>query len=277
MKIIITLSGKSERFTKDGYPEKSFIKVVNKYMIEHVINMFDGISHDNIYLITKNCNVASNKILQKLFPKININPISPNSDGPVVSILSADLDINPEEEIIVSYCDLVSIFNLDKLISYVHTNNADGCILTHCGLHPHKFYNTNFAHVRHDSNNNVLEIKEKGCFTAHPIFEHASNGIYYFKSFQMMNHYFRKLIESGNRVNNEFYVTMPYNLIINDNLKILMYETEEYICLGTPKDVELVNAWNDIITKSNIDKDEDFVMVYNYWKKIFNDKFYSTN
>jgi hypothetical protein len=57
----------------------------------------------------------------------------------------------------------------------------------------------------------------------------------------------------------------------------LMYETEQYICLGTPRDVELINAWNDIIVKSNIHQDEDLIMVYNYWKKIFNDKFYSSN
>ena len=46
------------------------------------------------------------------------------------------------------------------------------------------------------------------------------------------------------RVNNEFYVTMPYNLMIQDGLNVIHVPVENYMCLGTPKDVELVNYVN---------------------------------
>ena len=49
------------------------------------------------------------------------------------------------------------------------------------------------------------------------------------------------------KVNNEFYVTLPFNLMINDGLIVKHFESKNYFCLGTPKDVEIIMGCDMII------------------------------
>lgn len=267
MKVIITLAGHSDRFKRLGYPDKAFIRLFDKLIIEHVVSMF-SIDHRDLILIVRKDDLFANKVLKSLFNKALIVPIDPNVDGPVVSVLSADLDnkIRPSEEVVISYCDFYMRFNLDDMIEYMHSLNADGGIVTHNGFHPHKLYNSSFAHLR-QRGLDVLEIREKGCFTGNHINEPASSGIYYFKRYQDMIKFF-KICVSGNRVNNEFYVTMPFNDMISHGLRVVAYCVDNYVCLGTPKDLELVKAWRIIIDNMGDLSDYDVATTYRYWKKM---------
>lgn len=270
MKLIITLSGQSNRFVAAGYEEKPFIDLFGKSIIEHVVSMFSSdIPQEDIIFICRNNSELSRSKLPKTFPKCKIVYIEPNKDGPVVSILSANLenDIDKEEEVIVSYCDFYFPINVCEMLNYFRSNDADGGVLTHNGFHPHRIYNSSFAYLRQD-NENILEIKEKNHFTDNPINEPASSGVYYFNKFYQMIEYFKKYVQSGNRVNNEFYVTMPYNLMIQDKMKIISYETSKYICLGTPKDIELIRAWKTIIKYHPELKDNEILSSYSYLKNI---------
>ena len=51
MQIIITLAGKSKRFYEAGYKKPKFIlKVRDKAIIEHVVEMFDTTNDDFFFL-----------------------------------------------------------------------------------------------------------------------------------------------------------------------------------------------------------------------------------
>ena len=45
--------------------------------------------------------------------------------------------------------------------------------------------------------------------------EYASNGTYYFKSGAIMKKYFKQLMIMKETINNEYYVSMVYNLLVN--------------------------------------------------------------
>ena len=264
MKLIITLSGKSKRFTESGYPEKPFIKVLGKYVIEHVRDMYHSVPNNDIFFIVRSDDWRAQEMLPELFPHSHVKWVHPNDDGPVFSILEASLPIDENEEVIVSYCDFMNRWDFNDFLRYCRFKFLDGCITTHRGFHPHRLYNKSFAFLRNDGNT-VLEVREKESFTDNIFNEHASNGTYYFARFGDMKRYFGVLVDGDERTKGEFYVTMPYNLMLESGMKIHLYETEDFICFGTPEDIELVNAWEKIIKLSNPANDKEILELFHYW------------
>ena len=266
MKLIILLSGKSKRFVEAGYPEKPFIKVLGKYIIEHARDMYPDIPNGDIFFIVRGDDWLAQTKLPNLFPHSKVKWIRPNDDGPVFSILEAALPIDDDEEVIISYCDFMNNWNFRDFLKYCRSNNLDGCITTHKGFHPHRLYNKSFAFLRNDGNE-VLEVREKEPFTDNIFNEHASNGAYYFARFGEMKRYFSVLVGADERSHGEFYVTMPYNLMLEFGMKIHLYETKDFICFGTPRDIELINAWEKIIKYSNPVGDEEVLNLFHYWDR----------
>ena len=62
-------------------------------------------------------------------------------------------------------------------------------------------------------------------------------------------HYGQELIKKDIRINGEFYVDEMMNLLINDNLKVGIFEVEKYLCWGTPNDLKTYNYWKEFFTK----------------------------
>lgn len=267
MKIVLTLSGNSERFTSQGYPIKPLIKIHGRTILNYVLSVFPNVADDNFIFIVKNEDLASSNIKQAILTEkqSKICAVPKNSLGPVYSISHAFEHIPDDEEIVVSYCDLSQQWNFDKFLQYCRNSNSDGCVVTHVGQHPHKFYNTSFAFLTVDGED-VKYIHEKKPIKDVAPNEPASNGIYYFKSGKIMKHYFRKLMDEKLAVNGEYYVTVPYNLMIKDGLKVTHYNTDNYVCLGTPADVICFDAWLNILKYNNLTA-SDAEFVFKYWQK----------
>lgn len=265
MKYIFTLSGNSERFTKDGFITKSLIKINNKAVIEYVLDMFPNVPTKDMVFIVNFHDIEKyeiDKFLKTLYNGSQVIGIPNHTKGPVASILNVEGVIENDEPYVIAYCDLTHKWNFPDFLSHVFNEDCDGCLVTHSGKHPHRMRNINFAHLK-VKNSIVEEVREKGYFTDDPIGEFASSGIYYFKSGQILKQYFKKLIENKETVNGEFYVTLVYNQMIRDGLKVTHYPTDNYVCLGTPNDLISFKYWRSVID-NKLSKDEvDFVK--NYW------------
>ena len=267
MKIIITLSGHSKRFTDEGYPENQLVNILGKRVIEHVVNMFSSLYDISDYhFILKNDDNESADLLQKIYQSPNIHYIPSHAKGPCHSILECDFHFQENEEIIVSYCDIEVKWDIHTFVNYCRASDSDGVVVTHVGFHPHRLYNKSFAFIK-SKGRQILGIQEKIPYTDNIFNEHASSGIYYFKSFKSMVHYFNKTIEAKDVVKGEFYVTLPYNHMIKDNKKITLYEVDNFFSFGTPQDIELIAAWNTIHTKANINNDHELHQSSRYWRR----------
>jgi hypothetical protein len=244
MKKIITFSGHSQRFLDEGFPIKPLIDIGKKKVYELAIKTVTGIcsnESDLIFIVkeTDCVNYNIDKIFKKQYPKASVCIIKDHRDGPVISILNIQDFIPDNEEIIVSYCDLYINWKFDEFIKHCRDTNSDGVIATHNNWHPHRVYNNYFCYLQVNEND-VKELKEKQHFTDNPINEPASSGVYYFKTGYILKSYFNKLVNNNIKVNNEFYVTLPFNLMIEDKLNITHFSHRNYFCLGTPKDVRII-------------------------------------
>jgi NDP-sugar pyrophosphorylase family protein len=261
MHIIIPMSGIGRRFIDAGYSvPKPLIIVENKPIIQHVIELFPG---ENKFTFICNDEHLKNTdmkfILKNIVPDCNIFEVSVNNrKGPVDAVLQASYLIDDFEEVIISYCDYGTKWNYENFKKEIKLNNVDGAIACYKGFHPHMLGSDNYAFVK-ENNMTMIEIKEKKAFTDNKMNEYASNGTYYFKSGYLVKKYFQELIDKNININNEFYVSMVYNLLKNDKLNIIIYEIEKMLQWGTPNDLEDYLLWSNYFLHRDKNFNIDFI------------------
>jgi len=251
MKIIIPMSGQGHRFKAAGYTTlKPLIEIDGKPIIEHVVNLYPG-EKDITFICTKE-HLASipaiRPTLQKIAPYGRIVPIDSHKKGPVFAVSQMMDKLPDEEEVIVSYCDFSSYWDYDDFLNHVRTRDSDGAIPSYKGFHPHMLGTTNYAFMR-DNAQWMEEIREKQPFTNNRMQEFASNGIYYFKKSQYVKKYFQMLLDKNINVNGEYYVSLVYNLMVQDGLGVSIYNVQHMLQWGTPEDVEVYKCWSDYFEK----------------------------
>lgn len=251
MKVIIPMAGKGKRFV-DYLPHKPFLEVDGKPMIEHVINYLPKNS-EFIFLCKEDHleNEALSSFLKKIVPKAIIVKVPEELlKGPAYTSLAALDYIKDEDEILVNYCDFFQVWDYNDFIEKIRKSNVDGAILSFRGFHPASLGNTYYAYLRVDSENLIKEVREKRSFSDDRTKDFASTGTYYFSNGKLFKKYTKELVsDEKNMINNEFYTSCLYNLMINDNLRIMNYEINKFICLGTPRDYEAYKFWSEFFSK----------------------------
>lgn len=246
MQIIIPMSGSGSRFIKAGYKApKPLIAVDGKPIIEHVVNMYPG--EKNILFICSKAHLRETdmeEVLRRVAPSARILPIDPHKKGPVYAVAQAFSMIDDEDEAIVSYCDFSKYYDYADFLASVRARGGDGAVTAYRGFHPHMLYPTNYAFIR-ERDGLLLEIREKRPFTEDRMSEYASDGSYYFRRGSLVKKYFSELMAQDVNLNGEYYVSMVYNLLVRDGLKVPVYEIEHMLQWGAPRDLEEYQKWSD--------------------------------
>jgi len=250
------MSGIGKRFVEAGYRiPKPLIVVDEKPIIEHICNLFPDESKFTFICNSKHlAETNMRQVLQNIKSKSNIVEIHNHKKGPVYAVsLVKDL-IEDDEEVIVNYCDFGTYWNYQDFLNHTRNRNADAAIPAYKGFHPHMLGNTNYAFIR-EKKQWMLEIKEKEPFTNNRMDEYASNGTYYFKKGAYVKKYFQELIDKNINLEGEYYVSLIYNLLVEDGLKVSIYNIQHMLQWGAPQDLEEYKNWSkyfkNILTKHN--------------------------
>jgi len=256
IQLIIPMSGVGKRFKDAGYKDpKPLIEVDGYPIIKHVVDLFPGVKD-----VTFICNEIHLKetnmrdILNSISPNCKILEVSnENRKGPVDAVMKISDHIKDDSEIIVSYCDYGTYWDFNSFIKINREGNFDGSIACYKGFHPHMLGSDNYAFCR-EENGLLLEIKEKEPFTDNKMSEYASNGTYYFKSGKIVKKYFKELIELDLNLKGEYYVSLVYNLLVRDHLKVNIFEIKNMLQWGTPYDLEIYKSWSNYFSKKPMKK-----------------------
>lgn len=239
------MSGVGQRFIDAGYKTpKPLIEIDGKTIIEHVCDLFPG--EEKFTFICNSKHLAETEmrqILRRIKPKSNIIEIPMHKKGPVYAVTMIQDLIDDFEEVIINYCDFGTYWDYTDFLRHTRSRLADGAIPSYKGFHPHMLGTTNYAFIREDKQW-LKQIKEKEPFTKNRMNEFASNGTYYFKKGKFVKKYFKKLIRNDINLNGEFYVSLVYNLMVEDNLSISVYNIQHMLQWGTPSDVEEYKTWS---------------------------------
>ena len=245
MHIVIPMTGIGRRFLEAGYADpKPLIQVDGMPIIEHVVNMFPG-EHRFTFICNRDhlATTPMRSILERIAPQGRILELGPHGKGPVYAVAQIISELDDDEEVIVNYCDFSCMWDYRDFLNHTHSRNADGAVPAYRGFHPHMLGTTNYAFLR-EENQWMLEIKEKEPFTENRMNEFASSGTYYFKHGHLIKRYFQELIDLDINLKGEYYVSLVYNLLKRDGLKISIYEIEHMLQWGMPADLEEYQRWS---------------------------------
>jgi NDP-sugar pyrophosphorylase family protein len=274
VQLIIPMSGMGARFVKAGYTDpKPLIKVEGeKRIIEYVLDMFPNEKDVSFICNDKHLRETNmRQILQDICKtqdrdcKIYEVPVE-NRQGPVDAVSKVFEHLDDSKETIVSYCDFGSLWEYDLFLKDCRDRNADGAVVAYCEkFNPTHLKEDFYAYVSEQEEDTrwMKSIREKQPFTSEKTSEFVSNGAYYFKTGAIMKKYFKKQMEIGITVKNEFYISETFNLLVQDGLKVSIYELDGYmIQLGIPKHLEMFIKWSNYFKKI-IEPRENFIDNYN--------------
>jgi NDP-sugar pyrophosphorylase family protein len=247
VKVIIPMSGMSTRFTNDGYEiPKYLIEINGKKIIEHIIHLYPKNS-EFIFIINDIHEQLYNVkfLLESLVDTSYVKIIPSHKKGPVYTTSFVYDFICDDEQVIINYCDFSMYWDYDDFEKFVNESNCDGCIVCYTGFHPHMLGNDNYAFCRVDDSNKILEVREKQPFTNNKMNEYASSGTYYFKKGKYVKKYFEKMMDDDVNLSGEYYVSLIYNFLYNDNLTSLVYEVPHMLQWGTPLDLDMYLKWSN--------------------------------
>lgn len=253
MQIIIPMSGIGKRFIDAGYTDpKPLIEVDGKPMIEHIVNLFPG--ETDISFICNDLHLRETnmrEILNRVAPGCKVYKVPVEGrKGPVHAVSQIFDYIRDEDEVIVSYCDYGTWWSYDQFLADTRgrgSDGSDGAVACYKGFHPHMLGTDNYAFLQETviGSRWMKVIQEKKPFTDDRMNEYASNGTYYFKSGAIVKKYFQKLMDLEMKVKNEYYVSMVYNLLVEDGLKVNIFEIDHMLQWGTPYDLEVYKGWSN--------------------------------
>ena len=123
MQIIIPMVGESIRFKKAGFKTPKFLlKINNKLVIEHIIDLFPK-EKNFLFICNKkhlnNKKIKLSSILKRKCPSGKIIGIQPHNSGPGFSILKAIDEVSKNEPIIINYCDFNCYWKYKNFVSFV--------------------------------------------------------------------------------------------------------------------------------------------------------------
>lgn len=252
MQIIIAMSGYGERFRRVGYQvPKPLIPVEGKPIIAHVVDLFPG--ETQFFFVCNREHLEEPayrmaEILREIAPTGHIIPIEPHQLGPVHAALQAEPFLDPDQPVIINYCDFTCFWDYRDFKAFVAETGSDGCVPAYRGFHPHSLGSTFYAYMR-DDGLWMQDIQEKQPFTDHPTDEYASSGTYYFRTGALAMDTLREQMAAGLSVNGEYYVSLAYKVLARQGMKVSIYDLQHFMQWGTPQDLREYENWSLIFRR----------------------------
>lgn len=234
MNIVIPMAGLGTRFSNEGFElPKPLIETNGKTLIEHSISTL-GVYGKYIFITRKYDNPEHNILLTRRLKEIQPDCIEIQLDKPTrgatETALAAKSYINNSSQLIITNCDQITDWDVDKFNEFISNPNIDGAVVTYPSTNP----KNSFAVVEDDQ---VIKLVEK-----QPISDIALIGVHYWKHGYTFVKTAEELLEDFESEGRpECYISETYNYLIRTGAKIKNYHisANEYIPLGTPYDLKI--------------------------------------
>jgi len=229
MNIIIGMCGMGNRFQEKGFKlPKYLISYNGAPMIYHSVATLK--IPGKIHFIVKSEHLNKYSFLEKLLLSIGdvIIPCTQDTGGAAETLLLSKNYINPDESLLSINCDQFMNWNPQPFLSELKREPGT------CFIPTFKETSNKCSYVREDSNNLIVEVKEKV-----PISDNATVGIYHWSKAKDFFVDAEKMIQDNQKQNGEYYVAPVYNNTIARGIPVRKFEIQknEFWPVGTPQDM----------------------------------------
>jgi dTDP-glucose pyrophosphorylase len=230
--ILIPMAGLGSRFSKAGYKNiKPLIPLNGKTFIEWSIESVDfkTIQTQFIFVILEEHRNILFQHLKMIKPDSIILSVPELTNGAVETSLVAEEYINNDLPLIITNSDQIFEWDKEKYINYLlETQTQADVIVVNADT-------DKFSYIELDNNNFAVRLTEKEVIS-----NNALVGIHFWRKGKYFVDSGKELIKKNIRAKNEFYISLSYNLLIEQNIKVTCYKlsvNEKYLSIGTPEQV----------------------------------------
>ena len=232
--IVISLAGKSERFFNEGFTKpKYYLPMINgKTMIEMAVDSLNIPGKLYLILQKEHCEKYHIDIsLQEKYPNAKLCYLDRYTDGSAESCYIATKEyIDSDTPLVISNCDQTLEWDSADFIHHTLDSDSDGCILTY-------YANTtrnSYASIK-EGTTRVLRTAEKEVISTHSLV-----GVHSWKKGSDFCRSVEHVLDKNIRANNEYYVSITYNTLIEQGKHIHIVPMKEdlgekYWSVGTPQ------------------------------------------
>ena len=254
MRVFVPMAGLGERYRRAGYTApKPLISVAGKPMIERVIGDLSPLRPGDRWLFAINRQhdetTPLRQELSRVAPGSEIVAVEPHRDGPVRTLLDVADRLDPDEPLLLSYCDYGVRWSLADFLAWCERSDWDATMSAYRGFHPHSLGPTLYAYMRVDESTDtapgarVLEIREKHHFTADRMSEYAGSGLFWFRKAALALDAARAIVADNERAAGEFYVSTAVQRLIASGARVGVYPLERFFQWGTAEDLGDWESW----------------------------------
>lgn len=230
------MAGAGSRFAAAGFTTpKPLIDVDGMPMFLKAASSLDNISAEKkfIFIIRQEHVDTQNldQLIKEALPEVEIVVLPEITRGAAETAMQSQLLLNPGDPVIVMDCDLwFKSASYDEMVSSVIEGNNDitGGVLTFAADNPR------YSYARIGENNIVTETAEKRVIS-----EHAITGAYFFAAASEFVQAAEQLLSQP--VSDElpeYYLSLLYNILIDEGKKIQAAYVDEFASFGTPEELE---------------------------------------
>lgn len=234
--IIMPMAGEGSRFMRKGWQTpKPLIKLKEKPLFMRAISSIriESIPVKYSFIVREEHIESYNidQVIKTYIPEANIFTVKETTRGAVETCMLAKEVFNEEDSILVLDCDLEfksEAFNSSiKAILSNPIHEVNGGLLA-----SFKACDNRYSYAEIDSSNNVLRTTEK-----EPISDNALCGAYFFSTTNGFTYAANKLLRKHIMKKNEFYVSLLYNILLEEGENVKLCSLDEYHSYGTPEEL----------------------------------------
>ena len=242
---LLLLAGRGKRFSDAGHKTpKPLIEVDGKPM---VIASARHLPPAEKLIFVVSGNLANNTDLYKLlkteFPSCEIITQKSPLLGQAHSALEAKSAIDPESELTIASCDAGPIYSVNEWEKAFHDPKTDSLVWSFRHYPPQDTYPSAYSWIDVDENNFVKKVQYKTPISDRPFFDHAVVGWFSYKKAKNCFGNITKMLEKNIKTGLEFSLDECTNVLIQNNLKVKIFEIAVFKSWGTPNELKTYKYW----------------------------------
>lgn len=243
MQLVVPMAGFGERFRCAGFDRpKPLVQIEGRPMIAWVLELFPGVD-DPLCLVNADhlahADWGLEAAIRAVRPAARVVPVPAHRRGPVHTLALGLDHVDPDDDVLVSVCDLAFPWDLAHFRRWVAAARADAAVVVYRGFHPHFLRSTHYGFLREEGRW-AVEIREKHVFTDDPIGqrEPCSNGVYWWRSGALLARTVRAVDgDPGLAIAGEHYPAQAIGVLVDEGRDVAVYDTTHYLQWGNPEDL----------------------------------------
>lgn len=228
MIVVVPMAGRGSRYSEKGFDTpKPLIEVNGKPMVHWALDSLQDLSISRLIFVALKEHEVEFGVRRLLAGYKGFNTefifLEDVTEGQLCTVLAAEVFFKTDEDILIAASDTFVKSSIQRDVE-LSNGKFDGLISVF------DLPGDRWSFARTNALGNVVEVAEKK-----RISNLASTGLYYFSNAKNFCAIAKKMIASGERTNNEYYVIPLYQKMIDQGMRIGVSHADEVWDMGTPE------------------------------------------